>query len=605
MVDGARFSRPRARVRRAGAYTLAALALTLSLPGAAQAQTVVQLVGNLDQTTSATIPRLNADYRQAFTTGDSAAGYRLTRVDLRMQRVGGTLPAYSMTIQSDSSGSPGTIVGTLTNPALPTSFGTVQFTSASGIDLAAGTTYHIVIDVSGNPTTDTAFRTTASTLENGAAGWSAADAALGRSWNSVGSWIVQAYVIQFAIYGYEASAPPEPPADPPAVPERLQVTPRPSGLHVSWRPPVTGERSLPVTGYNLNWREASAEDWTVVHLAAGDDYAIDSSVIRHTIDGLDNGTLYEVRVQALSDAGKGPWSPTASGTPVVPWLAPYWQGNGGFVVRPSDGRSAVVRIHCGGRRRTSREYAGDDGLIVRDIQRCLGKDGRPYPGDLIFEGIEDGGWYWLNGDRNVAVAPLVVKASLNGELRPPVPGGVTASPSGDSRFVREVTGRLYGTLMVHEGNGMMGIVPHLVDMEGDGAHVAPYWKGRGGIVGRPLDGESAEVRLSCGDGEAETFTLEPGEDGIIVTLLPRRCFDSDGAAIAGHLEADGFEDGVWYWINASVPFAAPLVARDRGEDELTVPLIPAGVEAEEGPLGTMFSRGNLTGVVPRLRTAPP
>ncbi len=396
------------------------------------------------------------------------------------------------------------------------------------------------------------------------------------------------------------------PGGPPAAPERLQVTPLPSGLRVTWGPPAGGDDTPPVSGYNLAWRPAGAEDWTGLYLAAGDDYPMDDNVVRHTIDGLDNGTLYEVRVQAVGHAGKGPWSATASGTPVVvSWLAPYWQGTGGFVVRPEDGRSAWVRVNCGGRRITTREYAGDDGLIARSIQRCLSEDGEPLPGDLIIEGIEDGGWYWINGDRNVAIAPLVVEAALNDELRPPVPGGVTASPTGDLRFVREVVRRLYGTLMVHEGNGMMAIVPHLTDMEGDGAHVAPYWKGRGGIVGRPLDGESAEVRLSCGDGEAETFTLEPGEDGIIVTLLPRRCFDSEGAAIAGHLEADGFEDGAWYWINASVPFAAPLVARDRGEDTLTVPLIPEGVEAEEGPLGTLFSRGSRTGVVPRVRTAPP
>jgi len=198
----------------------------------------------------------------------------------------------------------------------------------------------------------------------------------------------------------------------------------------------------------------------------------------------------------------------------------------------------------------------------------------------------------------------VVRASLNSGLSPPVPGGVTASPSGHRRFDLEITGTLYGTLMVHEGNGFMGIIPHLTDMEGDGEHVAPYWKGRGGIVGRPLDGESAEVRLSCGDGEPESYTLEPGEDGMIVTLLPAGCFDSDGAGIQGNLEADGLEDGAWYWINIAVPVAAPLVGRDSEPATLTVPLVPGGVEVDEGPRGTLFARGNRLGIIPRVQMAP-
>ncbi|MXX61150.1 MAG: hypothetical protein F4112_07440 [Holophagales bacterium] len=289
------------------------------------------------------------------------------------------------------------------------------------------------------------------------------------------------------------------------------------------------------------------------------------------------------------------------------WIAPYWHGTGGFVARPADGRSAMVRLECGGLRHGNREYAGADGLIVRAIQRdaCVGGDERPLQGELTFEGIEDGGWYWINGDRNVAVAPLVVEASLNSGLNPPVPGGVSASPMGDSRFVRSVTGRLYGTLMVHEGNGFMGIVPHLTDMEGDGEHVAPYWQGGGGIVGRPLDGVSTEVRLSCGGGETETHTLEPGEDGTIATLLPGGCFDSDGNTVGGDLEADGFEDGAWYWINSHVPVAAPLVRRGSQPAALSVPLVPDGVEAVEGPWGTLFTRGNLMGIVPRVQLAAP
>ena len=302
------------------------------------------------------------------------------------------------------------------------------------------------------------------------------------------------------------------------------------------------------------------------------------------------------------------------------WLAPYWRGTGGFAVRPADGRSAVAHLECGGNTYSTEEYAGEDGLIVRTVSQsaCTDQEGKPVEGELTFEGIDGDGWYWINGERNVALAPLVSDSSVSRQVRPPVPAGVTASPSGDKRFVLSVQGRLRGTLMVHDTTGFMGIVPHLVDLEGAGEHMAPYWKGGGGVVGRPLDGESATFHLTCGEGETESYLLEPGEDGIIVELLPG-CYDEDDQPIEGELQADGLEDGAWYWLNAGKRFTgtdpepperctpevcstlAPLVRRDSVRDSLTVPLTPAGVQADEGPIGTMFSRDSLRGIVPRVR----
>ncbi|MDE2689432.1 MAG: hypothetical protein OXI49_02900 [Acidobacteriota bacterium] len=282
-------------------------------------------------------------------------------------------------------------------------------------------------------------------------------------------------------------------------------------------------------------------------------------------------------------------------------LAPYWHGTGGFAVRPTDGESATVRIECAGKSHTSRERAGEDGLIVRTVSQpmCTADDGRPIEGEMTFEGIDGDGWYWINGDRNVAVAPLVCEESLKPDLRPPIPGGVTARPSGDRRFVLSVRGTWHGTLMVHNETGFMGIVPHLVDLEGSGEHVAPYWKGGGGIVGRPLDGSRATVRLACGEADAESQVLDAGEDGLIVALLPG-CFDEDGVAVSGRLEADGLEDGAWYWLNTGTASAAAPLLRRGADVDLTVPVLPAGVDADEGPLGTLFSRGPLMGVVPRV-----
>lgn len=302
------------------------------------------------------------------------------------------------------------------------------------------------------------------------------------------------------------------------------------------------------------------------------------------------------------------------------YVAPYWKGTGGFTVRPVDGRSARVRLECGGSVFSSEEYAGEDGLIARAVTRsmCLDEDGRPLHGELTFQGIDDDGWYWVNGDWNVALSPLVRESSLNSRLSPPVPAGVTASPSGDRLFTLSINRRNFGTLMTHDGTGFMAIVPHLVDMEGGGEHVAPYWMGHGGVVGRPLDGNAATFRLSCEDGREQVHTLEAGEDGLVVSLLPG-CFDDAGDPIGGELLADGLEDGAWYWINSGRVFrgesteparrrctpgacstAAPFVRRNPDPDRLTVPVVPLGVGADAGPMGTFLSHGSLIGIVPRI-----
>ena len=283
-------------------------------------------------------------------------------------------------------------------------------------------------------------------------------------------------------------------------------------------------------------------------------------------------------------------------------VAPYWRGTGGFAVRPSDGRSAAVRFECGGASFSSQEYAGEDGLIVRNVSApaCIADDGRPIRGELTFEGIDEDGWYWLNGNLNVALSPLVCESSLSPRLRPPVPAGVTASPGGDRLFVLSATGRHYGTLMSHDGNGFIGLVPHLVDMEGNGEHVAPYWIGHGGVVGRPLDGNAATFRLTCEDGRTKSYNLEADEDGIIVSLLSG-CFDSYGKPTRGELQADGLEDGAWYWVNSGRrTAAAAFLRRDSDPATLTVPVIPGGVDSDSGARGTFLSHGSLIGIVPRV-----
>ena len=277
-------------------------------------------------------------------------------------------------------------------------------------------------------------------------------------------------------------------------------------------------------------------------------------------------------------------------------VTPYWRGTGGFVGRPANGRSANVSITCWdsveATTATYDLFAGSDGLIVQLLRRpfCV-QDGQPLMGRVEFTGLEDGGWYWVEGDRNVAVAPLVCESSLKGVV-PTVPGGVEAD-RGDS-----------GTLLIHEATGLMGIVPHLIDLEGDAEHVTPYWSGRGGVVGRPVNGTDASLRVICGD-ETGTYThestLEAGDDGVIAELVgfDQICFNTEGEPLSGVLHLDGLEDGGWYWINGERNAAVgPLVGRDSSTGR--EPVAPGGVSAHPGPGGTLFIHRRLMGIVPRL-----
>ena len=186
-----RFFAPRlAQAWRAGACALAAVLVLLLGGQTAQAQTTVKLVGNVDQT-RANI-HLFDDSHLAFTTGSNTAGYVLTSVRLEVQSHTGTTGA-SVSIHENSSGSPGTNLGTLTNPSsFPTSLEDRQFTAPDdGIALSASTTYVVKFDGD-----EAVFKVTTLDAEDSgaAAGWSIADSGqLNGNANTI--------ILQMAIYG--------------------------------------------------------------------------------------------------------------------------------------------------------------------------------------------------------------------------------------------------------------------------------------------------------------------------------------------------------------------------------------------------------------------
>ncbi|MDE0066975.1 MAG: hypothetical protein OXN44_08895, partial [Acidimicrobiaceae bacterium] len=156
---------------------------------------------------------LNNDYHQAFTTGGSSFGYSLHSVDVEFETIhsGFSSSALTASIYSDSSGSPGSSLGALTNPAsfpVSSSDQTLTFTSA-GIDLAANTTYFLVIDMNADQGASR-LRTTGSDNEDSGAlaGWSIGDTSSFKAYNSAGSSSTNAASLSISLDGVSKPRPP-------------------------------------------------------------------------------------------------------------------------------------------------------------------------------------------------------------------------------------------------------------------------------------------------------------------------------------------------------------------------------------------------------------
>ncbi len=145
--------------------------------------------------------------------------------------------------------------------------------------------------------------------------------------------------------------------------------------------------------------------------------------------------------------------PHLAGNQCDEYVTPYWQGHGGIVARPVEGRDTVtVRVQCGWTYSSSRFEAGADGVVAALVQRnfCADEDGNAKQGRLTVKGAAPGGWYWIKGGRNAAVAPLMC-ASLLGGPAAKVPAGVQWQRTDD------------GTFFQHDAEKSIGVVPHLLE----------------------------------------------------------------------------------------------------------------------------------------------
>ena len=267
-------------------------------------------------------------------------------------------------------------------------------------------------------------------------------------------------------------------------------------------------------------------------------------------------------------------------------VAPYWRGTGGIVLEPANGRSVDMTLSCDGRTKEETLYARDDGLIVQLLGESLACRSA---GTLSFEGAEPGGWYWINGNRNAAVSPLVCEDS-EPTHRALDPGGVSLERNGRGAFVS------------HDMSKVIAVLP---DTSGTCTErYAPLWLGAGGLVGRPVDGETATLKVRCSLFDPPVpFTLEPDSDGIVRKVFDEPlCVGVDGNTYAAYsVSITGAEAGAWYWVtNERNAAASPFLCdSELGGPEATD---PGGVDATSGSRGTLFKHRaqRLIGIVPHV-----
>ena len=197
-----------------GAWTSFSQSRKMTIHGTAvetvATETFVANTGQADGGTSF----LGNDFHQAFTTGGSSFGYTLHSVDVEFSTIDSAFSSSALTasIHAASGGSPGSSLGTLTNPAsfpASTSDQTLTFTSSAGIDLEGSATYFLVIDMDAGQGSSR-VRLTGSDAEDsgGLAGWSIADGAGTRTASSTGAWTPNVSSLKISLDGVSKPRPP-------------------------------------------------------------------------------------------------------------------------------------------------------------------------------------------------------------------------------------------------------------------------------------------------------------------------------------------------------------------------------------------------------------
>ena len=294
---------------------LALLLAALACAAPAPAQTTVKLVSNNLQRDADFGRSFGKDLWQPFTTGSSPTGYKLTGVDIALSQVTGN-PAYTLSIETHSRGRtvydfPGTHFATLDNPPGSLVAGLNRHTATGqGIDLAPNTTYRLFLDVT-TPAAGHVVKVTSSDAEDagGLPEWSIAYRAGYRNWWSSENRGGNTWPLKIALHGYVQTLP----GKPTSVAATASAT---SGaLSVSWSKPADLGTGTP-KGYEVRYYAGSQDptdeaDWVEDRAGLPD---IGPGQLSATVGGLLADTTYRVQVRAVTGAGGGEWSDSASAT---------------------------------------------------------------------------------------------------------------------------------------------------------------------------------------------------------------------------------------------------------------------------------------------------
>ena len=180
-------------------------------PPSPPAATVTALVSNTGRGGVSDTNLGTNDLAQAFTTGDHALGYRLTSVEVRFQQVSHFSATYDVGLwSSDEEADSGADTDTLDEPHAKLgdlscealAVGNVACTAAAGFELAANTTYLVVIDSSSAIVNLIGSTTSADEDDGRASGWSIENTALFRRWHSTGGWTESSDVRMIRVNGF-------------------------------------------------------------------------------------------------------------------------------------------------------------------------------------------------------------------------------------------------------------------------------------------------------------------------------------------------------------------------------------------------------------------
>lgn len=234
-------------------------------------------------------------------------------------------------------------------------------------------------------------------------------------------------------------------------------------------------------------------------------------------------------------------------------FGPFFRGQGGLVGRRAaahvdeDGEPLPVTliVTCGPRTVVWNLEPAADGVIRQALTNENGLGCPREAGGIQVEGLADGGWYWINDDRNSAVATLLPAGVKRAERVEPLdPGGLTLTVTEDG----------LGTYIEDEETGRVGILPHHLPAAG----VLP-----------PCPGANVEgSRCRVGGPGDWRLVLTTGADGVPVgsyDVIER----GDGVRIFAGLVHGGY-------LHTGPIRAAERLSSGRRDDYLQAP--PLGLE---------------------------